>query len=85
MKLRHMPLIMVVAASVALTGCASWTQQCNAKVAYNDGVTDGSTQNTPKAANYAEACLKKKQAALNAAYENGYNVGLQQRVNYKSN
>lgn len=80
MKLRSIALITMAVASIGLVGCASLTQQCSAKTAYQDGMDDGMTPGTDMNPNYAEACLKKNQAALNAQYQQGYNAGLPKRA-----
>ena len=79
MKLRNLMLVTMAAASLSLVGCASFTQQCNASIAYQDGMDDGMTPGMAMNSNYAAACMQGKRQTLNTAYKNGYNAGLPKR------
>lgn len=80
MKFGKIAMVALFVAVAGLSGCASWTQQCNTKQAYQDGKDDGMTPGMTMNPNYGAACLKANRQALDAAYESGYKAGLPKRA-----
>lgn len=83
MKKRLSLFAVIGVSSLALTGCAQWTQDwiqenCNTNAAYAQGVNDGMAPDMPMNTNFASPC-PSNQTAINASYAKGFTAGLKGR------